>query len=518
MTKWTVTVYTNEVDAQAAMALIDNTTYAELIPYAIGGNEYWLVVNAGTGVGMPVSIISGTINVASGTFTSSITNIGITPVDQSSGVKSLGTQRMTLATDDVNMVAFNAILGAVGDAIVAAGAAGSISAKLRRISADVGTLITTVGTPGAVPPAAVVVVAGSDATDVRTLLTDTDGTLKADITKIAGTAPTTAGKFDVKSADGDLPSIGAIADAAVVAGASGSLSAKIRRVSADLATLLSSIGTPAAVAPATVMMVGGTDGTDARGLRTDPAGNLYVIPNAHGFIPGSQEIIKMGYIEGVNNAFQDIWTHGGTYVWPVAQQQMEVVSSSANDTAAGTGARSITFVYLDNTFAQHTETVTLNGVTPVLTVATNIYRINSFLVATAGSDKVADGNIDIRNATDHATVYSEIMAGYNRDRNSMITVPAGKTLYIEELSFSAASDGGTFTTRFTLEATYNDVTGVVTTLFYPYAEYVTLYVGQIDVFAEPLKLPAGTDLRIRVVTSNDSSNSTANVVYRGWWQ
>lgn len=79
--------------------------------------------------------------------------------------------------------------GALADAVVAAGAAGSVSAKLRRLT-----------------------------TDLATLLTQTDG-LEASLTAIDA-------------------SQGAAADAVVAAGAAGSTAAKLRRLTTDLNTLL----------------------------------------------------------------------------------------------------------------------------------------------------------------------------------------------------------------------------------------------------------------------------------------
>ena len=55
---------------------------------------------------------------------------------------------------------------------------------------------------------------------------------------------------------------------------------------------------------------------------------------------------------------------------------MKLASTSANDTAAGTGIRKVRIHYLDADHVPHEEVVTLNGLTAVNTVATDIYRIN----------------------------------------------------------------------------------------------------------------------------------------------
>jgi len=57
-----------------------------------------------------------------------------------SGDKDANTQRVVLATDDIPTALTNTSIGATDAALVDAGAAGSLSAKLRRISTDLGTI------------------------------------------------------------------------------------------------------------------------------------------------------------------------------------------------------------------------------------------------------------------------------------------------------------------------------------------------------------------------------------------
>jgi len=55
-----------------------------------------------------------------------------------------------------------------------------------------------------------------------------------DVVKVAGVAPSTAGKLDVLVADGDDAALGASTDVAVVAGAEGTLSAKLRLITSQV--------------------------------------------------------------------------------------------------------------------------------------------------------------------------------------------------------------------------------------------------------------------------------------------
>src|SRR5512135_2461251 len=117
-----------------------------------------------------------------------------------------------------------------------------------------------------------------------------------------------------------------------------------------------------------------------------------LITNANGYYPGKSLGFALGYNGNVNNTSVDLWQGPtATYVFPTTPQQMQVVSSSANDTAAGTGVQSVYIHYLDTNYADRFEIVTLNGVTPVNTVATNILRINGVHSQTVGTGGVAAG-------------------------------------------------------------------------------------------------------------------------------
>lgn len=150
--------------------------------------------------------------------------------------------RMNVAMSDGSLVT----LGAIADAVVAAGATGSISAKLRRVSLDI--------------------------EDLRALGVASGAGIKQDIIKIAGTAPSTAGKLDIKEADGDNVALGATADAVVAADASGSISAKLRRVTKDLDALHTTLKSINTVTPVT----SSSTGVGAIAMTFGPAYNFYL--------------------------------------------------------------------------------------------------------------------------------------------------------------------------------------------------------------------------------------------------
>lgn len=149
-----------------------------------------------------------------------------------------------------------------------------------------------------------------------------------------------------------------------------------------------------------------------------------------GNVPGVERITAFGNNPDVDSGAvpADIWSGTGLYPWMTAATSLEIVSSSANDAAAGTGARTVRIIGLDANYAEISSTVTLNGITPVA-IPIQFFRINRADVMTAGTGQVNAGTLTIRNAG-AGTTRALIEIGYGITRQSQYTVPAGKTLQI----------------------------------------------------------------------------------------
>lgn len=160
-------------------------------------------------------------------------------------------------------------------------------------------------------------------------------------------------------------------------------------------------------------------------------------------IQGHKTLFQFGNNEDVNGTSEIIWSQGGAYTYPTAATQVKVSSASANDAAAGTGARTVVVAGLDANYNEIQETVTLNGQTEVLT--TNLFiRVFRAFVVTAGSGGTAAGVIYVGTGTVTAgvpaTVLAAIPLGANQSQMAMWTVPAGYTLYVYGGTFTAASN------------------------------------------------------------------------------
>lgn len=173
--------------------------------------------------------------------------------------------------------------------------------------------------------------------------------------------------------------------------------------------------------------------------------NDYTYNVSRGNVSGAYPIAGFGERVTTGAASGVLWADG-TYIFPPSSgTQVSVVSTSASDSAAGTGARTLSIHYLDVNLAPQEVTATLNGVTPVLLAPTNIRFIQNVHVVTFGSDAAAAGNISVYNGTG---TYAQLTSGRLRDTSSVFMVPAGKRLLVT--SFYGGSNSGAAAARTTL--------------------------------------------------------------------
>lgn len=239
----------------------------------------------------------------------------------------------------------------------------------------------------------------------------------------------------------------------------------------------------------------------------------YLYDISEGNVTNHYPWVKNGYNGALSSLEQDMWAVGGLWIAPTSAMQMEILSSSANDTSTGSGARTVEIFYLDGSLVENVEIVTLNGTTPVSTTATDIFRVNTFRVKTVGATGYNEGNIDIRHLSD-TPIYSRIATGINRALTCVYTVPAGKVLYVVNLFFSASSNVANRPVRFISKGTYDTASGSLISFYMPYTNAIVCD-GSVDMPLEiPSKFPAGTTLRITAISPDGASYGA--VVARGW--
>ena len=131
-----------------------------------------------------------------------------------------------------------------------------------------------------------------------------------------------------------------------------------------------------------------------------------------------------------------VWDGNSDYTFPSSAVSLEVVSTSADDTATsggGTGARTILVSGLDANYKQQTEMVSLNG-TGAVAMQNQFLRVNRAYVLTAGTSAGQAGDILIR-GTGGGTTYAKITytfalqsgnqtTQFNQTNQAVYTVPS----------------------------------------------------------------------------------------------
>lgn len=232
---------------------------------------------------------------------------------------------------------------------------------------------------------------------------------------------------------------------------------------------------------------------------------------SRGHSQGYRTLYKFGYNPDVDTQEETVWGNSGDYVWLDSAVTMFVSSTSADDTGTGTGARTILIQGLDEDYNEIEETITLSGQTQVATQLSYLRIYRSF-VTLAGSNEGTSGVIYIGSSgatggVPNTTVYASISIG-NQTQIAAYTVPAGYTLYVDEINFTAAVSQA----QKLVHCKFNSrdyESNVFRTRF--------VQVIQSNQLIQSFKYPQGfaekTDLECRV--STDTSNTAIGASFQG---
>ena len=232
---------------------------------------------------------------------------------------------------------------------------------------------------------------------------------------------------------------------------------------------------------------------------------------SRGHSQGYRTLYKFGYNPDVDTQEETVWGNSGDYVWLDSAVTMFVSSTSADDTGTGTGARTILIQGLDEDYNEIEETITLTGQTQVATQLSYLRIYRSF-VTLAGSDEGTNGVIYIGSSgatggVPNTTVYASVSIG-NQTQIAAYTVPAGYTLYIDEINFTAAVSQAQKLVRCKFNSRDYE-SNVFRTRF--------VQVIQSNQLIQSFKYPQGfaekTDLECRV--STDTSNTAIGASFQG---
>lgn len=365
----------------------------------------------------------------------------------------------------------NAVEGALADAAIVTDVAGTINGKLRGLV----KLIV----------------------DKITVKLDTGSNVVGKV-GIDQTTPGTTDQVSVATGQGAGATIGAVADAAVVTDANGTISGKLRGI---IKLLVDKI---------TIKV----DGVTQVGGQLPVVNQPYLFAVAEGDIAGHTLLRKLGRAPGVSTTLIDVCVTNAVIPMIGAEMQMSLKSTSANDDGnpAGTGAQIVSIDYLDDAYVEHTEDVTLDGTTWVDTVASDFFRIQSMHVKAAGTGGLAAGTITLVDKATRAIIYDQIDVGYNRSLRCLWTVPAGKTAYISAWSWGASS-GASESAEFQLKAMVHE--GALSTLWY--GQDIAMIQDGSDHrdLSSPIKVPATASIKVSV---KGSGSLAATASFAGWYE
>lgn len=125
---------------------------------------------------------------------------------------------------------------------------------------------------------------------------------------------------------------------------------------------------------------------------------------------------------------------------PAGIQVTFISESDADNGATATGVLAVMMEYLDADGGEHSEIVTMNGVTGADSVATDIRFVQDVYSVSVGSGGVAAGNIRVYNKSDNTLVYNMIHVGGNKSLVPNRMIPNGKTLLLKNWQATEAKD------------------------------------------------------------------------------
>jgi hypothetical protein len=186
-------------------------------------------------------------------------------------------------------------------------------------------------------------------------------------------------------------------------------------------------------------------------------------------------------------------------------EALEIISDSASDTAAGTGARTVTVTYINGSNALvESGAITLNGVAAVAAGFTAL-EILWMETATAGSGGVAAGNVRLRTVAGPVEL-EQITAGGNKSRSARFRVPTAHTAYLVDWEASAISSRQDMRLR----AQVNTIDRSLSTV---YKFQDTHYLPEDQTAVIPLsflKIPALATVKVSTISNGTPSSNRAD--------
>ena len=228
--------------------------------------------------------------------------------------------------------------------------------------------------------------------------------------------------------------------------------------------------------------------------------------------PNYNEQVALGLIKGARGAvytglttsaamgtIEDIKTSGGNLVYLDAAELIDISSTSVNDTLLGTGVRKVAVIGLDNDLREITETVEMNGVTPVSTTL-EYKRVNLLTAMEVGSLEENEGDVS---AIDQSlNIQNQIGIGHNVSKQQNFTIPVGFRGIFKWASISTGKNDECIISYTTRSAITKSPFLLLTT--------VQVFSSALVFVKVDTAIPAGTDVKIlaEAITNNPKIATT----------
>ena len=220
---------------------------------------------------------------------------------------------------------------------------------------------------------------------------------------------------------------------------------------------------------------------------------------AAGKIEGVEAVTKFGVNESVGTSFVDVCSQAANLVYLTTAATIEAVSSDTNDTIAGTGARKIMIVGLDENFDEVQEEVELAGTTATTATTITFLRVFRTYVTEVGAyGNTNIGAITIR-VSGGGSTQAHILAGYSQTQTTHFTVPRGHNGCLVGVAINVAT-----TKAATVKLLVRQNAGGTGSPFEPWATFFVFHglVGSNPLpFVVPAPLSAKSDIRIQAKSS-----------------
>lgn len=205
---------------------------------------------------------------------------------------------------------------------------------------------------------------------------------------------------------------------------------------------------------------------------------------------------------------------GGLYIPPSSAVIMTIASSSAQDSASGTGATAIQINGLDANFNMISEIVQLNGTSNVLT-QNKYLRINGMSVSSVSATNTTGLNAGNITAKNSGTLYAQISANIGQTQMSIFTVPNNYVLLVSGVSattnihYSSTVDyiyseynRQNLTSTINLNGYQTVFSAGTTTITSQSAANALLTIN----YMTPSVRPAGTDIQLLMIANSGTTN------------